>query len=293
MECSPFKSENCKLLYENEYDGFAKKWPVPSECKTFKTSYGTSFVRFSGLANSKTIVLLPSAATTSLMWSNIVQDLVNNDYKVVAIDNIHEFGRSYYSAKLSSTADLVDWLDQTLKQIGIIDEIELIGLSLGAWLCAQYGLSHFSKIRRITLIAPFMTVFWPRLGVYPRLLMCAIPSNFLRKRFCYWFFNNAYHGNPEACQMVDNWAEELNLGFNCFKLKSPAKMTLLKIDQLLKIQTKTGIIIGLRDRGIHSQKIIERFKRNDYKGEIKILSDAGHDLTFTHRSMIIDFLKRK
>jgi pimeloyl-ACP methyl ester carboxylesterase len=292
MEYSPFKSENCKLLYEKKYDDFAKHWPIPSECKTIKTSWGTSFVRISGLTKGKTIVLLPSAATTSLMWSNIVQDLVNNDYKLVAIDNIHEFGRSYYSAKLSSTADLVDWLDQTLKQIGIIDEIELMGLSLGAWLCAQYGLSHFSRIRRITLIAPFMTIYWPRLGIYPRLLMCAIPSIFLRKQFCYWFFNNAYHGNSEARQSVNRWVEELNLGFNCFRLKSPVKMNLLKVEQLLKIQGKTGIILGLKDRGIYSKNIIDRLERNDYKGEIKILSDAGHDLTFTHRSMIIDFLKR-
>ncbi|OGJ92065.1 MAG: hypothetical protein A2268_05910 [Candidatus Raymondbacteria bacterium RifOxyA12_full_50_37] len=227
------------------------------------------------------------------MWSHIVSDLINIGYKVVAIDNIHEFGRSYYSAKISTTSDLVDWLDQTLNQLGITDNIELMGLSFGAWLCAQYALSHFTRIHRITLLAPFMAFYWPRFGVFPRLIMCAIPSLFFRKQFCFWILNNAYHGNAAARAMAENWLEEFNLAFKCFRIKVPAKMDLLGPEQFKKIQTKTGIILGLHDRAIKSQKTLEALKNIGFTGDVEMLADAGHDLAWTHTSNIIDFLVRR
>jgi pimeloyl-ACP methyl ester carboxylesterase len=293
MQNTPFKSNRYKLLYEKSYDDFAMHWPVPSECQTVETSFGTSYVRISGFENTNTIVLLQGAASTSLMWSNIVLDLVKTGYKVVAIDNIHEFGRSYYSEKISTTSDLVDWLDQTLKHLGITDNIELMGLSFGGWLCAQYCLSHFPRIRRITLLAPFMAFFWPRFGVFPRLIMCAIPLPFFRKQFCFWIFNNAYHGNVTARTMAERWLKEFNIALKCFRIKSPAKMDLLGAEQFKKIQTKTGIILGLQDRAINSQKTIEALKNIIFTGDVNILTDAGHDLACTHTQNIIDFLTRK
>lgn len=293
MSLNPFKSDHLKIIYEKTYDINAKKWPIDSECHTIDTTIGTSYVRISGAVNKKTIILLPSAATTSLMWSNIAYDLVKTGYRVVSIDNIHEFGRSFYSSKIANTSTLVDWLDETLQQLKITENVELMGHSLGAWLCAQYALAHPVKIRRLTLLAPFMTICLPRLGVISRLLLLlAIPAAFLRKRFCYWYYNNAWNGNADAHLMVERWATELNLGFTCFKLKKPAKMNLINVEQLKSIQDKTGIMLGLRDRGIQSRKIINILHENAYNGELEVIADTGHDLPFTHSNRIIEFLQR-
>jgi pimeloyl-ACP methyl ester carboxylesterase len=224
------------------------------------------------------------------MWRNIASDLVDIGYQIIAIDNIHEFGRSYYTKRITQTSKLVDWLDQTLTQLNINNNVELMGFSLGAWLGAQYGLSHFSKIKRLLLISPFMIIYWPRIfEVIPRLALCALPSLFLKRYLCSWLFNNAYRKNSTTKDMVDSWISEFNLGFKCYKLPKPAKFDLISAEQIKTLESKANIMLGLLDRGMYAKKTFEALKDLNYQGQVEMLNDAGHDLSITHSNKIIDF----
>jgi hypothetical protein len=45
------------------------------------------------------------------------------------------------------------------------------------------------------------------------------------------------------------------------------------------------------DRGIKTPSIFKALNKNNFKGKLEIFEDAGHDLPFTHRTRIINFLK--
>ena len=49
----PFKSEKAKGTYLAYYDEHAKRWPIASEDKLVETSFGQTFVRFSGPKDAK------------------------------------------------------------------------------------------------------------------------------------------------------------------------------------------------------------------------------------------------
>ena len=153
----PFKSVCAKKRYLNHYDRRAESWPVPADTMTVPTSYGKTFVRVSGPADGPPLVLLPSTSANTLIWLPNVAAL-SKDYRVYAVDNIYDFGRSVYTREITSPTDLVDWLDDLFTQLELGDSINLMGLSYGGWLTSQYALNHPERLRKIVLLAPVATV---------------------------------------------------------------------------------------------------------------------------------------
>ena len=89
----PFKSVEAKERYLNHYDKRAREWPVASESKVVQTSYGKTFIRISGSTDAPSLVLLPSTSASSLIWMPNIKAL-SVHYRVYAVDNIYDFGRS-------------------------------------------------------------------------------------------------------------------------------------------------------------------------------------------------------
>jgi hypothetical protein len=65
----PFKSQEAKETYLAYYDEHAKRWPIASEEKMVKTSFGQTFVRISGPEDGAPLVLLPGDSENSLAFS--------------------------------------------------------------------------------------------------------------------------------------------------------------------------------------------------------------------------------
>jgi pimeloyl-ACP methyl ester carboxylesterase len=124
--CHPFKTQKAKEKYIKLYDDRAKKWHVPSTAKMVKTSYGETFVRISGLHGGEAVVLIHGVGGNSLQWMSNIESL-SAQYKIFAIDNINDNGRSIPVKSISSavlvalpfkyfTRKFVCWLaEDTLK----------------------------------------------------------------------------------------------------------------------------------------------------------------------------------
>ncbi len=67
---------------------------------------------------------------------------------------------------------------------------------------------------------------------------------------------------------------------------------MLTVEKLIKIQEKTRIVLGMRDRTIYSKNIFETLYKNEFKGAVDLINDAGHDIVITHKKFIIDLLNR-
>ncbi len=113
----PFKSAAKRDRYLANYDARAARWPVPSKEMYVDTSWGETFVRISGPEDGPALVLLPGANATSLLWEPNVAAW-SEDYRVFAVDNVFDFGRSVYVRNMTTPEDFVEWLGRTPRPNG-------------------------------------------------------------------------------------------------------------------------------------------------------------------------------
>jgi pimeloyl-ACP methyl ester carboxylesterase len=101
----------------------------------------------SGPMNGPSLVLLPSTSASSLIWIPNIKAL-SEHYRVYAIDNIYDFGRSINTRNIKSSDDMMSWLDELFTALDLGDSINLMGLSFGGWLTSQYTLAYPNRIKR-------------------------------------------------------------------------------------------------------------------------------------------------
>ncbi len=117
----PFRSATAKAQYLKLYDMRAKKWPVESETRFVDTSYGQTFIRMSGPAGAQPLVLLHGGGGNSLQWIPNIEAL-SKSYKVYAVDNIYDLGRSIYTRIIKSPDEFVNWLEELFSALGLDDK---------------------------------------------------------------------------------------------------------------------------------------------------------------------------
>ena len=146
----PFKSEFAREQYLARYALRAKGWPVDSEERLVATSFGETFVRVSGREGGAPLLLLPGIGSTGLSLSSVVAGL-SGPLRTYVIDNIHDVGRSVETKAVTSAADFTRWLDEVRIGLGL-GVVDVLGLSYGGWICAQYALVFPSQVRRVVLL---------------------------------------------------------------------------------------------------------------------------------------------
>lgn len=173
---SPYRSEaardSCFAYLDSRA---AREWPVASQERTVPTSYGPTFVRISGPTSGPPLVLLPGAATPSLMWAPNIQAL-SAEYHTFAVDQIGDFGRSICTQPLRRYNDLLAWLNEVFDGLELRGGVNLAGISFGGALAAEYALHFPGRLNKVVLLAPGATVLGLRAEFVLRLIFAAIAS---------------------------------------------------------------------------------------------------------------------
>jgi len=282
----PFRSQKAKERYLQHYEMRARSWPVASELLTIDTSFGQTFVRVSGPINAKPLVLLPSSAATSLFWKPNIAALSKN-FRVYAIDNIYDFGRSVYMRPIRGVADMMSWLDGLFAALGLENNINLMGLSHGAWLTVQYALHAQDRLAAIVLCAPPATLYplpgkWAWYGI-----MSLIPHRYFMMKLTRWMFPDLTHKGDDASKIiVRDLVEDAFIGLRCFKLKMPVAPTILSDEELGRIKMPALFLVGENEVIYPAQKAIQRLNTIAPAIKTKIIPNAGHDLTIVQAEMV-------
>jgi pimeloyl-ACP methyl ester carboxylesterase len=150
------------------------------------TSFGKTFVRIFGNETAPPLVLLPSGFASSLIWLPNIPGLAPH-FRIYAVDNIYDVGRSVNTRPVENAVHLTDWLDELFTELELGDRINIMGLSFGGWLASQYALRHQDRLTGAVLVAPVATVFplpgewvWRGImGVFPPHKCLKIPILFL------------------------------------------------------------------------------------------------------------------
>jgi pimeloyl-ACP methyl ester carboxylesterase len=276
----PFKSVAKKERYLAHYNERAARWPVASEEITIGTTWGETFVRASGPEDGPPLVLLPGANSTSLLWEPNVAAW-SEDFRVFAVDNIFDYGRSVNSRNLTKPEDFIDWLDQLFDGLGLDREVNLVGLSYGGWIAGQYGLARPERLACVVLVAPAATVAWFSGDFIKKGISCMIPHPYFVKDMVRWALHDAADGTPEEQRIVEEAAENAWLGLRSFKLRQMVHPTVLTDEEWRSFEVPVLFLVGENEviYSISGEEAVAKLNLVAPEVETELFRGCGHDIT--------------
>ena len=294
-EYHPFKSAGAKERYLQLYDSRAKAWPVPTETRMVDTSYGKTFVRISGPVDAPALVLLPGGGCNSLSWTHQIGTL-SNHYRTYAVDNIYDCGRSVYMRDIIGYDDYVCWLDELFRALNLGNDIDLMGLSYGASLTAEYALRHPERLHRIVMLAP-AAIVQPVSPVFvTRIMLCLIPHPYFMKNFYFWLFRDFIKNNGDDLKLMDGMLEEAMMSARCFKAKRMVQPRVFEDVELRSIKVPALFLTGENEKIYSPRKAVERLNKVAPQIKTETIPNAGHDLIYARKDLVmgkvLDFLKQ-
>ncbi len=283
-ESHPFRSEKMKDKYMSFYDKEAAGWPVGGEERMVPTSFGETFVRINGPKDAPPIILLPGGGTSSLIWVKNIQSLSKN-YRVYALDNIYDFGRSIYSRKISKAEDFTAWLDELFTALKLENNINLIGYSYGGWITSRYLIDYPGRLNKVVLMAPAYTVYPCSTEFEKRALMGFIPIRYFAKNALEWMCAD-FTQTQEGKAIINKRNDEVQLSWQTFKFKIPPNMTVLTDEELQSITVPVLYLVGENEKLYSAEEAIERLNRIAPKIQTTVIPNTGHCMIYTHTDKI-------
>ena len=290
----PFRSEEAKSHYLALYDGLAARWPVPSESWDVTTSYGQTHVRVSGNPAAPPLILLPGAGSNSLMWAPNVEEL-SRHFRVYAVDNVYDFGRSVYTRRIKDAAGFVEWLEELFDGLKLDRPLHLMGISYGGWISGEYLLRHPERLRKVVLLAPAATIVPFEPEFLGRALLCIIPHRAFIRGLIDWLAQDAMEKDEVTRRLVEEWVELSYQGLTSFKIKQLPPPAVFSRSQWGSIEVPTLFVVGENERIYSSQRAIERLGQVAPQIQHEVISGAGHDLSLVQAELVnqrvIEFLQ--
>lgn len=292
-EFHPFKSLKAKTQYLAFEDNMVKKWPIISEEKTVRTSYGQTFMRISGPVDGQPLVLLPGGGSNSLIWQMNIKAF-SSVYRTYALDNIYDFGRSVYTRKMETYHDYTQWLDELFDTLLLGQNIRIIGYSYGGWVTGNYAATHPERLSKVILIAPVFSIKPITKSFIWDMILGILPFKYTRQLSLYSAWKDLLISGKEGKNIVDDRVEYFNIAMKSFKFKMGVQPNMLTDVELNKLTMPVLYLIGEHDTVCNPKLAVERL--NEVAPEIKteLVQDTGHDLMFTHtdriNKLMLDFL---
>jgi pimeloyl-ACP methyl ester carboxylesterase len=290
----PFKSSEAKIRYLAFEDKMAKKWPIISEEKTVRTSYGQTFMRISGPVNGQPLVLLPGGGSNSLIWQANIKAL-SSVYRTYALDNIYDFGRSVYTREMKTPNDFSQWLDELFDTLSLGKNIRIAGYSYGGWVTGIYATSHPERLSRVILIAPPFLIQPITNDFIWNMIIGILPCKYTMRRSLYSAWNDLAKSGKEGKEIVDDRVEYVYIAMKSFKFKTGVEPIMLTDADLNKLTMPVLFLIGEHEIVCNPQLAINRLNKVAPGIKTELISGTGHDLMFTHTDKVnnamLDFLK--
>jgi len=212
------------------------------------------------------------------------------------VDNIYDFSRSVYTRPMRSPDDFVSWLNELFDALALGDRVNIMGLSYGGWIAAQYALRHQNRLDKMVLIAPVCTVEPLSFQWIARAVLCAIPIRYFTKSFLYWLLEDLSKSGKAGKAILEEHIDAAYLAAHSFRSKRMVNPTVLGDDELQGIRVPTLFMVGENEKIYSAHKAIERLKKTAPQIETALIPRAGHDLTIVQTEMvdrkILEFLRK-
>jgi pimeloyl-ACP methyl ester carboxylesterase len=287
----PYRSAEAKERYLSLYELIAKEWPIASESRMVSTTYGETFVRVSGPDGAQPLVLLPGVTATSLLWATNIEGL-SRQYRTYALDRAGDIGRSTCTKPMRDLSDILRWLEELFTALDLGDQINLVGLSYGGWLTAEYALHFPNRLRKIVLLAPGATVLRTRAEFYVRMALVLTGRRYFARAAVYWLLEDLARKDASR---VEKSVDRVLLTLRCLPLRRPIGPTVLTDQELKSLGMPTLFVVGEHEKIYSAAQAVQRLNRVAPHIRTETIPNAGHDLTIvqpeTVNWKILEFLK--
>lgn len=281
----PFRSDAAKARYLALYDARAHDWPVPSETIHLHGAYGETFVRASGPADAPPLVLLHGISSNSLSWIPNVAALARS-HRVYAVDHIQDGGRSIATRSLANLDDHVAWLDGVFDGLGLIKGVNVLGLSYGGWLAAQYALARPQRLHKLVLVAPAGTVLPLAFEWMARAVACAIPLRYFTRSFLRWLLKDLAQRPATQRPNFEDIATEAWTTLRCVAPHPMLPPTVLSDDELRALAVPALYLVGENEKICAPMQAVERLNTVAPRITTRLIAGAGHDLTLVRAAEV-------
>lgn len=248
------------------YDAVLDRWSVPVEMLELASDFGITHVNACGPASGEPLVLLNGGGTTSAVWFANVASL-SRIRRVYAVDRIGEAGGSQPGDRpISSSADLLDWLDGVLDGLGAA-RAELCGHSYGGSIALSYALRAPGRVARLVLLDPTgcLAGYSASYLVHAAPLL-ARPNASRAARFLAW--------ETGGIEVDPAWLDLYKLGAE-FPARRPVTIKRPDQTELAGCQVPTLVLLAGASRA-HDLARVEAGARLLPRAEVKALSGVSH-----------------
>jgi pimeloyl-ACP methyl ester carboxylesterase len=288
-EYYPYRSAEARNLCCQHLDQSAvKRWPIPLEERVVPTAFGSTYVRSGGPAGAPALFLLHGAGATSLMWAPNVESL-STVYRIMAIDQIGEFGKSVCSRPPESFDDLARWLDELIQATEGRKRVSLAGLSYGGALAVQYAMRYPERLDALILLAPGGTILRPPVEFWLRLALLAILREKGLKAFFRWVFADMALSDTK---WIDSTVEELALNMRCVQRHRVPMPKVLTDIEWNNLRVPTLVLTGENEVIYRPQNALQHLQRVAPRVIAEMIPGAGHDLSFVQATVVNERMLR-
>lgn len=284
----PFKSKEAEQQYHIYYDERAQEFPDSSEVRYVETSFGKTYVRICGKENAPRLVLLPSGFASTLIWLPNIPELALH-FRIYAVDNIYDVGRSVNTRPVADANDLTQWLDELFTKLELRHNINLMGLSLGGWLAGRYALRQPDRLSGVVLAAPAATIF-PLPGAWAwRGIMGALPPHkfFMTRFLTNWMCQDLVKkGDEFSKRMLEKWMKDALMAMKCFSFRMPITPTVLSDKELKSFKIPVLFLVGENEVIYNADKAVQRIKTTAPMINTEVIQNASHDLTISQTQIV-------
>ncbi len=282
----PFRSQEKKEIYLEHYESQLKEWPVAYKDDYIDTEYGRTFIRISGEGDAPPLVLLPGAASNVLIWEPVIKQL-SEHYKVYSVDNIYDFGKSIYTREMTKTIHMMEWLDELLEKLESERKINLLGLSYGGWVSAEYSAYAPEKLNKVILMAPAATVFNFPPEFIKTMIISIIPHKYFLRSSVYWSLEDAVNGDSLSLAFVDKHIGNAWLGLRSFKFKQPPPPLVLSDEKLKSVSVPVLFLVGENEKLYPAESAAKRMSELVPEIQTEIIDGCGHDLWIVQKEKVV------
>jgi pimeloyl-ACP methyl ester carboxylesterase len=275
-----FRTDQQRIEYEQVYDRILERdWPVPHEELDLDTTFGTTRVRRSGIGSRTPLLMVHPTTGSSLGWYPIVERLCV-DRVGHTPDTIGTCGRSVQTTPVSSSQDLVTWLDEVVDGLGL-DRFHLLGYSEGGWIAGTHASlsAHRERLASVTLVEPAGTIervptrFLVAMIGRAMLAMASRDRTAALARFSQWL-NGDVDLTPAQMELL-----EVSVGTFRQRLPRPGRLS----DADLGRVTAPALLMMAADTRLYDPDgAARRARRLVPDVTVDIVPDAGHGLLFQY-----------
>ncbi|MBD7969263.1 alpha/beta fold hydrolase [Paenibacillus gallinarum] len=287
-----YKSTSGRQLIYDSYNTLLKSWKTDFEEKDIVTSYGQTHIIVAGDPQNPPLLLFHGTADNSaMMWVYNIKELSERFY-VLAVDAIGGSGKSEPNAHYYKYFDQITWIDEILAGLGI-QQINICGVSYGAYLSYYYALERPSRVHKIVCLAGGIPS--SQFEVMSRMMAAFLPEAlFPTEKNCRKLLkklSGPYYSRLEVNEiLMKHWYYLLKYFNNRSMMQH--KIQIHKDSELTILNDRVIFLIGQFDRLSNHSKAIKRLQDN--KINYKIIKDAGHAINHEQSDIInkeiIEFL---